>query len=166
TQRERLRLEVSRRGQQPDEQAQRQRAKTRDSAQRQLPAADIAEQTGQQAPQQTTQCRTADVQPHRCRQGLRIELFADIGHRQRGQTAQRKPQQRAQHQQQVPGLDQRTGQPQQAGQAQRDHHYWFAPPALGQRSGDQQTERQGKRRQRQGQTAARCRYGETRRQQR
>ncbi|CJL11977.1 Uncharacterised protein [Streptococcus pneumoniae] len=95
-QRERLRLEVARRRQQPDEQAQGHHSQRGDTAERQRPAAQITQQAGQQTPEHPTQSSAADVQPHRRRQRVRVELFTDIGHRQRRQATQRQAQQRAQ----------------------------------------------------------------------
>ncbi len=164
--RERLRLEVARSRQQPDEQAQREQAEPGDAAQGELPAADVTEQPRQQATEQPTQCRSTDIEPHRRRQRRRVEFLAHIGHRQRRQTAQRQPQQGPQRQQQVPRLHHHAGQAQQAGQAERGGHHRLASPALGQRSGYQQTERQAQGGQRQRETAGRRRHGEMRRQQR
>ncbi len=130
THRQRLRLEMARRRQQPDKQQAGQQPQRRNAAQRQRPAAQVTQHTGQQAAKQATQRGTAHIKPHRHRQRSRLELFTDIGHGQRRQTAQRNAQQGPQHQQQLPVAYQRRGQPKTAGHQQCRHHHRLAPPAF------------------------------------
>ena len=152
-QRQRLRTEVTRRRQQPREQRGRHQAHHGNAAHRKLPAAQVGQTTRQQAPGQAAERVAADVEAHRGRQRGRVEFFTHVGHRDRRQPAERHADERSQHQQHGPRIDEGAGQAEHARQPQCDQHHRLATPGFGQRPGDEHAQRQAQRGERQRQAA-------------
>jgi hypothetical protein len=82
-----------------------------------------------------------------------MNFFTQVRHRYCGQTAQRQAHQGASNQDAFPGRHHRAEQGKGRRRKQRKHHDGLAPKGIGNRSGDQQTNGQHRRGDRQDQTA-------------
>ena len=110
--------------------------------QRNPPAEEIGEYTGQQTTAHAADGVTADIQPHRERHHAGMDLFAQVGHADRRHAAQRQTNQGAHNQDPVPAGHHRRQQGAAGSQHQRRHHYLFAANRVRERAGKQQADRQ------------------------
>ncbi|MNE24378.1 hypothetical protein D3C80_1176650 [compost metagenome] len=107
-----------------------------------MPADEVDQYASDEPPAHAANRVAADVQAHGQANVLRVDLFAQVGHRHCRQAAQRQADQGAGGQYQLPAGHHCAGQGGQGGADQREHHHGFAPDAVRNGAGDQQAERQ------------------------
>ncbi len=138
----RLRAEIARFGQHLPEYQRRHQGQAAYGEHRRVPTDEVNQYAGDQTPAHAANGIAADVQAHGQADVLRVDLFAQVGHRHRRQAAQRQADQGAGGQYQLPARHHSAGQGGKGGADQGKHHHRLAPYAVGDRAGDQQAERQ------------------------
>lgn len=135
---QRCRPEVFRFGQHAPEHQRGDQGQAAEDRQCGMPGDEIDQDAADQASAHPADGVAANVQAHRQADVLRMDLFAEIGHRHRGQAAQGQPDQRAHQQHAMPGGHHRAAEGEQRGGQQRDDHHRLATDRVGDRAGDQQ----------------------------
>ncbi|MND83928.1 hypothetical protein D3C80_758040 [compost metagenome] len=134
------RAEVARFGEDLPEHHGGNQRQAADHQQRRVPADEVDQHAGDQAPAHAANGIATDVQAHGQANVLGVDLFAEVSHGHRRQAAQRQPEQGAGQQYAVPAGHQGADDGAQRCAKQGENHHRLASDAVGNRPGDQQPE--------------------------
>ncbi|MNC36251.1 hypothetical protein D3C75_847640 [compost metagenome] len=132
--------EVARFGEDFPEHRRGNQRQATDHQHRRVPADEVDQYPGDQASAHPANRVATDVQTHGKADVLWVDLFAQVGHGDSRQTAQRQSDQRTHQQHTVPARHHRTGHGAQRSGEQSCHHHRFTSDTVGNRASDQQAD--------------------------